>query len=113
MRGLWIIPAGIELSLFHRPKNSGTTAKIVIPWFILLFLSAGLARTYASVIIPVSIYEVILNLAQAGMSAALFLIGASLSRETLKKVGFRPIAQAALLWVAISAPSLWAIAHLV
>jgi uncharacterized membrane protein YadS len=52
------------------------------------------------------------NLAKAGMIVTLFLIGASLSRKTLKSVGARPMIQGVLLWLVISTISLWAVLHL-
>jgi uncharacterized membrane protein YadS len=46
------------------------------------------------------------------MVVTLFLIGASLSRETLRSVGARPLIQGVLLWIVISAVSLWAVLNL-
>ena len=43
------------------------------------------------------------------MIVTLFLIGASLSREMLKRVGFRPLLLGIILWILISAVSLWAV----
>jgi uncharacterized membrane protein YadS len=51
-------------------------------------------------------------LAKAGLTITLFLIGASLSRETLKKVGIKPLIQGILLWILISVVSLWAVLNL-
>jgi hypothetical protein len=42
----------------------------------------------------------------------LFLIGASLSRETLKKFGYMALLQGVLLWIVISVVSLWAVFNL-
>ena len=41
-----------------------------------------------------------------GLTLTLFLIGAGLSRETLKKVGLKPVIQGVILWVLISVVSL-------
>ena len=46
---------------------------------------------------------------QAGGLATLFLIGASLSKENLRSVGWRPFAMGIALWVVVSAVSLWAV----
>ena len=81
----------------------------VFPWFILLFLAATVIRTYAPVTIEPSVYDALVNLAKAGMIVTLFLIGASLSRETLKKVGIAPLIQGVILWIVISVVSLFAV----
>jgi uncharacterized membrane protein YadS len=44
--------------------------------------------------------------ARAGLTATLFLIGSSLTRATLKRVGARPLVQGVLLWVVVAALSL-------
>ena len=59
-----------------------------------------------------SVFDGIVNLAKAGMIVTLFLIGAGLSRQTLKNVGARPLIQGVVLWTVISVVSLWAVLHL-
>jgi len=39
----------------------------------------------------------------------LYLIGAGLSRETLRTVGIKPVVQAVIIWILISVVSLFAI----
>ena len=56
-----------------------------------------------------SIVDAIGKLAKAGMTGTLFLIGASLSRATLQKVGIRPLIQGVFLWIVISVVSLYAV----
>jgi uncharacterized membrane protein YadS len=51
-------------------------------------------------------------LAKKGLTITLFLIGTSLSFETLKKVGVKPLIQGVILWILISIVSLWAILNL-
>ena len=80
-----------------------------MPWFILLFVLASVVRTYAPSVVPPSFWESLVNLAKAGMTLTLFLIGASLSRATLKAVGVRPMLQGVILWVVISVVSLLAV----
>jgi uncharacterized membrane protein YadS len=41
-----------------------------------------------------------------GLAVTLFLIGASLNRETLKKVGVRPLLQGIMLWLIVGAGTL-------
>ncbi len=53
------------------------------------------------------------QVAKAGRTITLFLIGAGLSGNTLKAVGIKPLLQGVLLWIFISVVSLYAILVLV
>lgn len=108
-RALWIAPVALLFLLLYRRNNSESNAKIAIPWFIFLFLLASVMRTYAPVSMAPSLFDALVNLARAGMTITLFLIGASLSREMLKNVGIRPMLQGIVLWIVISVASLFAI----
>jgi uncharacterized integral membrane protein (TIGR00698 family) len=112
-RALWIAPVALLFAYLYRDKVNGKKVKVAIPWFIFLFVAATAFRTYAPVFIFPSIFDSIVNLAKAGMIVTLFLIGASLSPEMLRSVGVRPLIQGVLLWVVISAVSLWAVLNLV
>ena len=108
-RALWIAPIALLFAFLYRKKDTDSKAKVSIPWFIFLFVAAAAARTYAPSIIQPSLFESLVNLAKAGMTVTLFLIGASLSLATLKSVGARPLLQGVLLWIAISVVSLIAV----
>jgi len=108
-RALWIAPVALIFAYLYGRKKGGSKTKIAIPWFIFLFLLATVARTYAPNAFPPSIFDSLVNLAKAGLTVTLFLIGSSLSRETLRKVGLKPFLQGVLLWVVISLVSLWAV----
>lgn len=102
MRALWIVPVTIFTALIFKKKSS----KISFPYFILFFLVASILRTYLKIVADLSPY--LINIAKIGLTITLFLIGAGLSRDTLRLVGIRPLIQGVLLWLAISAISLWA-----
>lgn len=108
-RALWIAPIALLFSFIYRDKTGETKSKIVIPWFIFLFLLATIIRTYTPPQVPPSLFDGIVNLAKAGLTVTLFLIGASLSREVLKKVGVKPLLQGIILWLVISIVSLFAV----
>ncbi len=108
-RALWIAPVALFFLLLYRRSEQENNSRIAIPWFIFLFLLASVIRTYAPPWIFPSVFDSIVNLAKAGMNVTLFLIGASLSRETLRNVGFRPLIQGIFLWIVISVISLIAI----
>src|SRR5215813_13233887 len=112
-RALWIAPVAFLFAYIYRKKDAENQAKISVPWFILLFLIATVIRTYAPSAVLPSVFDALVNLAKAGMTVTLFLIGASLSRRTLKAVGVRPLLQGVILWVVISCVSLLAVFNLV
>ena len=111
-RALWIAPVALIFLLLYRDTATAERKKIAIPWFILLFLAACFVRSFAPAWIFPSIFDSLVNLAKAGMTVTLFLIGASLSRTTLHKVGLRPLVQGLILWIVISAVSLAAVLKL-
>lgn len=98
-RALWIVPVSLGTSLATKSK-----AKIQWPWFILFFCLAAVANTY----LPVfhAAYPELKHLGIIGLTVTLFLIGTGLSKETLREVGFRPLAQGILLWVLVAGGSL-------
>jgi len=108
-RALWIAPVAFLFLYLYKTGNEAEGNKITIPWFILLFLAACTARTFAPTWIYPSVFDSLVNIAKAGMTVTLFLIGAGLSRQMLRKVGFRPLTQGVILWIAISVASLAAV----
>ncbi len=112
-RALWIAPLAFMFALIYRRSGEGGKAKIAVPWFILFFVAAASFRSYVPAWVPTSLFDSIQNLAKAGMTITLFLIGASLSRETLKKFGYAALFEGVLLWIVISLVSLWAVMKLV
>lgn len=111
-RALWIAPVALLFAYIYRGEVAGGRKGISIPWFIFLFVAAAAIRTYGSSDVLPSIFDSLVNLGKAGMIATLFLIGASLSPQMLKSVGARPLVQGVILWVTISAVSLWAVLNL-
>jgi uncharacterized integral membrane protein (TIGR00698 family) len=110
-RTLWIIPVAFIVGWIRRPetKESATTQRrrITIPWFIGLFVLASVASTFVA---PVHVVAPWLQIAaKSGMALTLFLIGASLSRSSLKAVGVGPVVQGLTLWIVISVTSLAAL----
>lgn len=100
-RALWIIPLALITALIFRSEGK----KISIPWFILFFIVAMLLNTYVLTDIP-QVGQFIYGIARKGLVITMFFIGASLSIDTIKSVGIRPLLQGILLWLVISAGSL-------
>ena len=100
-RALWIIPLTLVTSLIFRSGSK----KITIPWFILCFVVAIVINTYLLDSVP-AVGTVVSGLARKLLTLTMFFIGASLSKDTLKAVGVRPMIQGVLLWIIISVGSL-------
>jgi uncharacterized membrane protein YadS len=101
-RALWILPVSFACAKFAKGKSGAT-----IPWFLGGFLLAAFVRTY----LPgqIAIWDGFAGAGRFLMVATLFLIGAGLTRASLKQVGLRPLALAVVLWVLVSVGSLAAI----
>ena len=112
-RALWIAPVALMLMLLYRRRYPNAKAKIAIPWFIGLFLLAVVARSYAPLWIEPSFFDALVNLAKAGMTVTLFLIGTSLTLESIATTRWRPLFQGAILWVIVSIMSLGAVLWLI
>ena len=105
-RALWIIPVAFLSTFIFKSKNS----KIKIPYFIGLFVLAMIANTYIPFVQQYNHY--LTNIAKAGLTLTLFLIGCGLNRKTISSVGFKPLIQGVILWVIISTAALWAVTTL-
>jgi uncharacterized integral membrane protein (TIGR00698 family) len=101
-RALWIVPVSIGTALLKHAR-----ARIQWPWFIALFCLAAVCNTYLPA--GTGTYTLLSKIAKIGLTATLYLIGTGLSLGTLKKVGHRPLLQGVILWLLISAGSLWLI----
>lgn len=112
-RALWIAPVAMMLMMLYRRKYPQAKAQLAIPWFIGLFFLAVAARSYAPLWVQPSVFDSLTNLAKAGMTVTLFLIGASLTLETIKTTRWRPLFQGLILWIAVSVVSLFAVRWLV
>jgi uncharacterized integral membrane protein (TIGR00698 family) len=112
-RALWIVPlVWVILKIRERNKNKLITdasekPKPKRPWFILGFIVMAAIVTYIPATQDVGGWIAII--ARRGMVLALFFIGASLTRETLKKVGIRPLMLGILLWIIVGGGTLSAI----
>lgn len=104
-RALWIIPVALLSSLVFKSKS----AALKIPWFIGFFILAMVLNTYIKGFNLMAPFFV--TIAKTGLTLTLFLIGAGLSTKVLKEVGVRPFMQGIILWLIVSAATLWAICH--
>jgi uncharacterized integral membrane protein (TIGR00698 family) len=98
-RALWILPLSVLTSLLLKNK-----AKIQVPWFIPFFCMAAFLNSAFPDLRPE--FTLASKVGKIGLSVTLFLIGASLSRESLKRVGVRPLLQGLLLWIVVGTTTL-------
>ena len=74
---------------------------------VLLFIAASAIATAFPA--GAKMYQIWVSAAKAGLAVTLFLIGASLTRETLRSVGWRPFAMGVTLWLIVSVSALFLI----
>jgi uncharacterized integral membrane protein (TIGR00698 family) len=103
-RALWIVPVTLALAYVEHRRGGGTAVPAKKPWFILGFLAMAALFTYVAPLAPAG--AVIETLAKRGLVLTLFLIGAGLTRATLREVGARPLLQGLALWCVVSAATL-------
>jgi uncharacterized integral membrane protein (TIGR00698 family) len=98
-RALWIVPLSAVTAIFLKSK-----ARIQWPWFILLFCLAALLNT----LLPAynGAFGALNHLGRIGLTVTLFLIGTGLSKQTLAKVGVRPLLQGLILWLIVGSTTL-------
>lgn len=99
-RALWIVPLALVTAAVKRHRS-----RVPLPWFILLFVLAALLNTYVAIVARFS--SNLFLIGRLGLTATLFLIGSGISRGTLKEVGWRPLLQGVLLWLAVGLTSLY------
>jgi len=98
-RALWIVPLSIATAIALKSK-----AKVQWPWFILLFCIAALLNTMLPTFNPA--FLMLSRMGRIGLTVTLFLIGTGLNKQTLKKVGIRPLLQGLTLWILVGSATL-------
>jgi len=101
-RALWIVPLALATAAIKHHRS-----RISFPWFILFFILAAVLNTYVRMVTQMSAQ--LFTIGRLGLTATLFLIGSGISRATLKEVGWRPMLQGVLLWLAVGLASLYCI----
>jgi uncharacterized integral membrane protein (TIGR00698 family) len=104
-RALWILPLVAVAAWRERQRG----ARPVVPWFVFLFIAASAVASFAPA--GGEVFGFLAAAAKAGLAITLFLIGASLSRDTLSSVGWRPLVMGVVLWLIVSTVSLVIIAR--
>lgn len=98
-RALWIFPLALGAARFNKSET-----KPPFQWFLIGFLLAGVITS----LVP-SQSELWHSLSTAGkhlMTGTLFLVGAGLTMDVLRKVGVKSLIVSIILWIFISVVSL-------
>jgi uncharacterized integral membrane protein (TIGR00698 family) len=114
-RALWIVPLTLATAAVRKARADKSSAaaeekiKIQWPWFIGLFCLAAVANSYLHFGATADLYPALARLGRLGLTVTLFLIGTGLSRETIRRVGVRPMLQGVLLWIVVAVVTLEAV----
>ncbi len=94
-RALWITPFVLIVAWRNRAAGKGA-----MPWFILGFIAAAAISS----LLPqfMETWHLLAGVARQLLVVTLFLIGAGLSRDLLRRVGARPLFQGVLLWLIVA-----------
>ncbi|AGC43213.1 hypothetical protein MYSTI_01882 [Myxococcus stipitatus DSM 14675] len=109
-RALWIVPLTVSLGFWLRRTGQASTqgqGPARRPWFILGFLAMAALVTWVPSLRPAG--QMVTHVSQRVLVLTLFLIGAGFSRQALRSVGLKPLAQGITLWLCMASLSLGAI----
>jgi uncharacterized integral membrane protein (TIGR00698 family) len=111
-RALWIVPLTLAIAFTRthpigRPAPGGRLDRlrhVRWPWFILGFVAMAAAFTWLPGLDLLS--RPVVAIGQRALVLALYLIGLSLSREALSRVGLRPLLLGLALWITVATVAL-------
>jgi uncharacterized integral membrane protein (TIGR00698 family) len=108
-RALWIVPLTLGLGWLVARRNgaSADAAPVKKPWFIAGFLAMAALVTFVPALHEPG--HLLALVARRLLVLTLFLIGAGLSRESLRQVGLRPFIQGLVLWLLVGSLGLGAV----
>lgn len=104
VRALWIVPLTLIIALVRRAPSARGLRGVKWPWFILGFVLVAALATWVPLLSP--LVGPVALVGRRALVLALFLIGLSLSRETLANVGVRPFVHGVVLWIIVGLLSL-------
>ncbi|UOD34193.1 putative sulfate exporter family transporter [Deferribacteraceae bacterium V6Fe1] len=101
-RALWIAPFVIFFSLKNRKGG-----KVNLPYFILFFILAAFVNSYFHSL--KTFWDLLYISSKQLLVITLFLIGTGITKDTLKKVGLKPILFGIVLWIIVGISSYFAV----
>lgn len=106
-RALWIVPLALAAAAWRKRAGGDGAGRVAVPWFIGGFVLASVARALVPGAEP--LFDFAAAAARQGLVLTLFLIGAGMSRATMRAVGVRPFVFGVLLWAVVACASLAAV----
>lgn len=112
-RALWIVPVTFSIAAL-RSRSPADTEKATPPrpkppWFVAGFLAAAAIVTFVPALQGVGRF--VTAIAHRLLALSLFVIGLGMSREALRALGPRPLAQALTLWGILATATLTALRY--
>jgi len=97
-RALWIVPTAAILGYINRrtTKQEAATQPPLLPWFIPAFVAVAVIFSATDALQVWG--QPVATLGKRLLVGTLFLIGNSITRETLRRTGLRPLLLGVLLW---------------
>jgi uncharacterized integral membrane protein (TIGR00698 family) len=97
-RAIWIVPVTMIIGiLVNRQQATKSAQKPRFPIFILGFILLSALVTFVPSLRSAG--QLLSGVSKKCLVGTLFLIGTSLTRETIQNVGFRPLIQGVSLWL--------------
>jgi uncharacterized integral membrane protein (TIGR00698 family) len=107
-RALWIVPVAFLIGWIRsRRTGESATPAAKLPWFLVGFVAMAALVTWLPALRPAGL--VVASGARRVLVVTLFLIGTSLTREAVRRVGLRPVALGFALWVLVASSTLAAL----
>ena len=107
-RALWIVPVAL-LAGWARGRRTGVRGKSAakLPWFLVGFVAMAALATGLPALRPAGL--AVAAGARRALVVTLFLIGTSLTRDALRRVGPRPVVLGVALWILAASATLAAL----
>lgn len=107
-RALWIVPLAFLASRFRARRTGERTAVHAgVPWFLAGFVAMAAVVTWVPELRPAGL--AVAAAARRALVVTLFLIGTTLTREAVRRVGARPVVFGTVLWLLAASATLGAI----
>jgi len=107
-RALWIVPLAFAAARFHASRTGErATFRAGLPWFLAGFVAIAALVSGVPVLRPTGL--AVAAGARRTLVVTLFLIGSTLTREAVRRVGARPVLLGVALWVLAASATLGAI----
>ncbi len=107
-RALWIVPVALVIG-WARARRTGErgASAATLPWFLVGFVAMAALVTWLPALRPAGL--AVAAGAKRVLVMTLFLIGTSLTRDAVGRVGLRPVALGIALWVLAAGSTLAAL----